>query len=93
MNLTLEEKISQLEKKIDALLGEDDTDNKIVDKKTMDTMGRITIPKSFRKILGIENSSAEFVIILKDNDIILRLKNISNRVYPSIGFFGLTFTE
>lgn len=74
MDLTLEEKISLIEKKIDMLLGDDNDNNKIADKKTMDTMGRITIPKTFRKILGIENSSAEFVIILKDNDIILRLK-------------------
>ena len=74
-NLTLEEKMEQLEKKIDALLGESVEQKSVADKKTMDAMGRITIPKTFRKILGIENSTADFVIMLKGKDIILRLKD------------------
>lgn len=74
-NLTLEEKMEQLEKKIDALLGEDNSQNSVADNKTMDAMGRITIPKTFRKILGIENSTADFIIMLKGKDIILRLKD------------------
>ena len=74
-NLTLEEKLVVLEEKIDALLGESVDENKVTDKKTMDAMGRITIPKTFRKILGIENSTADFLIMLKGKDIILRLKD------------------
>lgn len=73
--LTIEEKLAQLEQKIDALLGESVGQKSIEDKKTMDAMGRITIPKAFRKILGIENSTADFVIMLKGKDIILRLKD------------------
>lgn len=74
-NLTLEEKMEQLEKKIDTLLSESVEQNSVVDNKTMDTMGRITIPKTFRKILSIENSTANFIIMLKGKDIILRLKD------------------
>ena len=74
-NLTLEEKMEQLEKKIDTLLSESVEQNSVADNKTMDAMGRITIPKTFRKILGIENSTANFIIMLKGKDIILRLKD------------------
>lgn len=74
-NLTLEEKMEQLEKKIDALLSESVEQKSVADNKTMDAMGRITIPKIFRKILGIENSTADFLIMLKGKDIILRLKD------------------
>ena len=74
-NLTVEEKLAQLEQKIDALLGGENSQKSVVDKKTMDTMGRITIPKTFRKILGIENSTADFLVMLKGKDIILRLKD------------------
>ena len=74
-NLTLEEKMEQLEKKIDTLLSESVEQNSVVDNKTMDAMGRITIPKTFRKILSIENSTADFLIMLKGKDIILRLKD------------------
>ena len=74
-NLTLEEKMEQLEKKIDTLLSESVEQNSIIDNKTMDAMGRITIPKTFRKILGVENSTADFVVMLKGKDIILRLKD------------------
>ena len=73
--LTLEQKFERLEEKINTLLGENVDEKKVTDKKTMDAMGRITIPKTFRKILGIENSTADFLIILKDKDIILRLKD------------------
>lgn len=73
--LTLEQKFERLEEKINTLLGESVDEKKVTDKKTMDTMGRITIPKTFRKILGIENSTADFLIILKGKDIILRLKD------------------
>ena len=74
-NLTLEEKLAKLEQKIDTLLSESVEQNSVADNKTMDTMGRITIPKTFRKILGIENSTANFIIMLKGKDIILRLKD------------------
>ena len=74
-NLTIEEKLIQIEQKINTLLNESVEQKSVEDKKTMDSMGRITIPKTFRKILGIENSTADFLIMLKGKDIILRLKD------------------
>ena len=74
-NLTLEQKLERLEQKINTLLGESVEEKGLEDTKTMDAMGRITIPKTFRKILGIENSTADFLIMLKGKDIILRLKD------------------
>lgn len=74
-NLTIEEKLIQIEQKINTLLNESVEQKSIEDKKAMDAMGRITIPKTFRKILGIENSTADFLIMLKGKDIVLRLKD------------------
>ena len=74
-NLTIEEKLIQIEQKINTLLNESVEQKSVEDKKTMDAMGRITIPKTFRKILGIENSTADFLIMLKGKDIVLRLKD------------------
>ncbi len=74
-NMTLEEKLNLLEKKIDTLLGESVETNAIEDAKTMDAMGRITIPKTFRKILGIDNCAADFTILLVGKDVILRKKD------------------
>ena len=74
-NLTIEEKLIQIEQKINTLLNESVEQKSVEDKKTMDAMGRITIPKTFRKILGIENSTADFLIMLKGQDIVLRLKD------------------
>ena len=74
-NLTIEEKLIQIEQKINTLLNENVEQKSVEDKKTMDAMGRITIPKTFRKILGIENSTADFLIMLKGKDIVLRLKD------------------
>ena len=69
--LTIEEKLAMLEKKIDTLLGESVEQKTLEDKKVMDNMGRITIPKAFRKVLGIDNCAAEFKILLVGNKIIL----------------------
>lgn len=74
-NLSLEQKIERLEQKINTLLGESVEEKKLEDKKTMDAMGRITIPKTFRKILGIENCAADFIILLVGKDIILRKRD------------------
>lgn len=70
--MTLEEKMEQLEQKIDMLLSENSTSSVLEDKKVMDNMGRITIPKAFRKVLGIDNSAAEFKILLVGDEIILK---------------------
>ena len=74
-NLTIEEKLIQIEQKINTLLNESVEQKSVEDKKTMDAMGRITIPKTFRKVLGIDNCAADFSVVLKGKDIILRLKD------------------
>ena len=75
MDNDIQLKLKEIEEKINTLLNESVEQNSVVDNKTMDAMGRITIPKTFRKILGIENSTADFLIMLKGKDIILRLKD------------------
>ena len=47
----METKVLEIEKKIDLLL-EQSVGAAMKEIKTMDSMGRITIPKSFRKVLG-----------------------------------------
>lgn len=75
MDNDIQLKLKEIEEKINTLLNESVEQNSVVDNKTMDAMGRITIPKTFRKILGIENSTADFLIMLKGKDIVLRLKD------------------
>lgn len=70
-NLTLEQKLERLEQKINTLLSESVEGKGLEDKKTMDAMGRITIPKTFRKVLGIDSCAAEFKILLVGDRIIL----------------------
>ena len=74
MDNDIQLKLKEIEEKINTLLNESVEQNSVIDNKTMDAMGRITIPKTFRKILGIENSTADFLIMLKGKDIVLRLK-------------------
>lgn len=68
--MNLEEKMLQIEKKIDTLLNES-VAPAMEDVKIMDNMGRITIPKAFRKVLDVD-SAAEFKIMLVGNEIILK---------------------
>lgn len=75
MDNDIQLKLKEIEEKINTLLNESVEQNSVVDNKTMDAMGRITIPKTFRKVLGIDNCSADFLVVLKGKDIILRLKN------------------
>ena len=75
MDNDIQLKLKEIEEKINTLLNESVEQNSVVDNKTMDAMGRITIPKTFRKILGIENSTADFLVMLKGKDIVLRLKD------------------
>jgi bifunctional DNA-binding transcriptional regulator/antitoxin component of YhaV-PrlF toxin-antitoxin module len=38
----------------------------------MDSMGRITIPKSFRQILGVMGESVDVEVSLVDNTIVIK---------------------
>lgn len=75
MDNDIQLKLKEIEEKINTLLNESVEQNSVVDNKTMDAMGRITIPKTFRKVLGIDNCTADFLVVLKGKDIILRLKD------------------
>ena len=74
IDLTTDERILMLEEKLDKLIQEKEKENSnCVVVKTMDNAGRITIPQTFRKILGI-NESTQFEIFLNNDCICLRRK-------------------
>ena len=74
--MTTDERILILEEKLDKLIQEKEKEKEnsnCVVVKTMDNAGRITIPQTFRKILGI-NESTQFEICLNNDCICLRRK-------------------
>ena len=74
--MTTDERILILEEKLDKLIQEKEKEKEnsnCVIVKTMDNAGRITIPQTFRKILGI-NESTQFEIFLNNDCICLRRK-------------------
>lgn len=74
IDLTTDERILILEEKLDKLIQEKEKENSnCVVVKTMDNAGRITIPQTFRKILGITEST-QFEIFLNNDCICLRRK-------------------
>ena len=76
IDLTTDERILILEEKLDKLIQEKEKEKEnsnCVVVKTMNNAGRITIPQTFRKILGI-NESTQFEIFLNNDCICLRRK-------------------
>ena len=76
IDLTTDKRILILEEKLDKLIQEKEKEKEnsnCVVVKTMDNAGRITIPQTFRKILGI-NESTQFEIFLNNDCICLRRK-------------------
>ena len=74
--MTTDERILILEEKLDKLIQEKEKEKEnsnCVVVKTMDNAGRITISQTFRKILGI-NESTQFEIFLNNDCICLRRK-------------------
>ena len=74
--MTTDERILILEEKLDKLIQEKEKEKEnsnCVVVKTMDNAGRITIPQTFRKILGI-NESTQLEIFLNNDCICLRRK-------------------
>ena len=68
----METKVLEIEKKIDLLLEQSVGAAAMKEIKTIDSMGRITIPKSFRKVLGIDGESVGMEISLQGDKIILK---------------------
>ena len=79
----METKVLEIEKKIDLLL-EQSVGAAMKEIKTMDSMGRITIPKSFRKVLGIDGESVGMEISLQGDKIILKKVLTSEQLYDII---------
>ena len=70
--MDIDAKVLEIEKKIDLLLEQNVAAAAMKEIKTMDSMGRITIPKSFRNLLGIDGESVGMEISLQGDKIILK---------------------
>jgi DNA-binding transcriptional regulator/RsmH inhibitor MraZ len=76
----IDERMDEIEEKLDILLetnesvGEvvDTADTLITEIKPMDTMGRITIPKSFRQILGVVGENVDVEVSLVGDTIVIK---------------------
>lgn len=71
----LKRRLRKIEEMVTTLYEEQsEATNSIVLEKTMDSTGRVTIPKTFRTALGIENETAEIQMELVGKEIILTVK-------------------
>ena len=70
--MSMDAKVLEFERKIDLLLEQSVGAATMKEVKTLDSMGRITIPKSFRKVLGIDGESVGMEISLQGDKIILK---------------------
>ena len=70
MDNDIQLKLKEIEEKINTLLNESVEQKGIEEIKMLDAMGRITIPKTFRKVLNIDGA-AEMKISLIGEKIIL----------------------
>ena len=76
----IDERMDELEEKLDILLETNESVGEVVDTadaliteiKPMDTMGRITIPKSFRQILGVVGENVEVEVSLVGATIVIK---------------------
>lgn len=74
------ERLDGLEEKIDMILEANEGVGEVVDTaaaliteiKPMDSMGRITIPKSFRQILGVMGESVDVEVSLVGDTIVIK---------------------
>ena len=75
----LKRKIKKIEEMVTTLYEEQNEQqtNSITLVKSMDSVGRVTIPKTFRAALGIENTTAEIQMELNGKSIILTVKDES----------------
>ena len=76
----IDERMDELEEKLDILLETNESVGEVVDTadaliteiKPMDTMGRITIPKSFRQILGVVGENVDVEVSLVGDTIVIK---------------------
>lgn len=76
----IDERMDEIEEKLDILLETNESVGEVVDTadaliteiKPMDTMGRITIPKSFRQILGVVGENVDVEVSLVGDTIVIK---------------------
>ena len=76
----MDARLDGLEEKIDMILEANESVGEVVDTadaliteiKPMDSMGRITIPKSFRQILGVMGESVDVEVSLVGDTIVIK---------------------
>ena len=76
----IDERMDELEEKLDILLETNESVGEVVDTadaliteiKPMDIMGRITIPKSFRQILGVVGENVDVEVSLVGDTIVIK---------------------
>ena len=69
--MTLEEQLKVLSEKLDKVIEERENENSLKERKKMDENGRVTIPKSIRKVLGW-NESVEVEIEIYGKNILIK---------------------
>ena len=76
----IDERMDEIEEKLDILLETNESVSEVVDTadaliteiKPLDTMGRITIPKSFRQILGVVGENVDVEVSLVGDTIVIK---------------------
>jgi len=69
--MTVEEQLKVLNEKLDKVIEERENENSLKEIKKMDENGRVTIPKSIRKVLGW-NESVEVEIEVYGKNILIK---------------------
>ena len=70
--MTVEEQLKVLSEKVDKLIEEKEIGDGLSVKKVVDAGGRITIPKSIRKVLGWEGESVEVEVSIYGQNILIK---------------------
>jgi len=69
--MTVEEQLKVLNEKLDKVIEERENESSLKERKKMDENGRVTIPKSIRKVLGW-NESVEVEIEIYGKNILIK---------------------
>ncbi len=67
--MTIEERLQELENKVNTFIDEKESVTVI---KTVDSAGRLTLPKTIRKILGWEDESVEVEVSVCGKNILIK---------------------
>ena len=81
MDNDLQTKLKQIEEKINTLLNQSVEQKGIEEIKVLDAMGRITIPKTFRKVLGIDGAAEMKISLIGEKIILEKIEKNSWQIY------------